>query len=304
MDLGWLHTGEFYSTACGLAWAVAVILFRKSGEHVPPLALNLWKGTVGLALFLVSLVLLGKPFAPPEARLADWLVLMGSGMLGIGIADTLFFAALNRLGAGRLAIVDCLYSPLVLVCSLIYLSEPVGAWLLPGMGLMGAAIVIGAWERAPRGPGQASALRIRQIRTGVMLALASLLFMAVGIVMVKPVLDRSEIWWATTVRLAGGWLLLALQGMLPAHRAAVRAAFRPGRAWRVTLPAAVIGTYVSLILWLLGMKHTTTTTASVLNQLSTIFMLILATLFLKEPLTWRKAIAILAGVSGGVLAAL
>src|SRR5512142_3050641 len=88
-------TGEFYSIACALIWAVAVILFRKGGEHVPPLALNLFKDTVGLGLFLVTLPLLGVSLTahhPPS----DWLVLLASGVLGIGFADTLFFACLNR----------------------------------------------------------------------------------------------------------------------------------------------------------------------------------------------------------------
>jgi len=300
--LAFLQTGEFYSTACALTWAVAVVLFRKSGEHVPPVALNLWKGSVGLVMFAASMALLGMPFAPPEASLADWLVLLGSGALGIGIADTLFFGALNRLGAGRLAIVDCLYSPMVLICSMAYLAEPLGAYLLPGMGLMVVAILVGTLERG-RTAGSSTTDGRRALRVGVLLGVLSQLFMAIGVVAVKPILDHSEIWWATTVRLAGGWAFLAVQGMLPAHRAAVRAAFRPSRVWRVSLPAAVVGTYLSLILWLLGMKYTTTTTASVLNQLSTIFMIVLATLFLREPLTWRKAVAVLLGFSGGVLAA-
>jgi drug/metabolite transporter (DMT)-like permease len=41
----------------------------------------------------------------------------------------------------------------------------------------------------------------------------------------------------------------------------------------------------------------------VLNQLSTIFVIILATLFLREKLTWRKAVAVVLGFGGGILAA-
>ena len=41
----------------------------------------------------------------------DYLLVLVSGALGIGIADTLFFKCLNTLGAGLTAIIDCLYSP-------------------------------------------------------------------------------------------------------------------------------------------------------------------------------------------------
>jgi drug/metabolite transporter (DMT)-like permease len=46
-----------------------------------------------------------------------------SGILGIGISDTLFFQSLNLLGASRSAIVDCLYSPFIIVFSYFLLGE-------------------------------------------------------------------------------------------------------------------------------------------------------------------------------------
>jgi drug/metabolite transporter (DMT)-like permease len=70
------------------------------------------------------------------------------------------------------------------------------------------------------------------------------------------------------------------------------------------MPAAVIGTYLALLFWIMGMKYTYTTIASVLNQMSVIFMLIFATLFLREPLTWRKVVAIGLGFGAGLLVTL
>lgn len=298
MDWSWTQNGEFSATLCGLLWAVAVILFKKSGEQVPPVVLNLFKGTVGLILLLATMLIFGLPLFPAGASRADWIVLLVSGIIGIGIADSFLFAALNRLGAGRNAIVDCLYSPLVILCSIIYLSEPLSPWLFVAIGGMIAAILIGTWNPAHVSDPD----ELKAIRRGVLLGAVSQLLMAIGIVMAKPVLDTAEPWWATTVRLVGGWAFLVVHGLMPAHRRATIRAFTPSRQWWLTVPAAVIGTYLALIFWILGMKYTYTTIASVLNQLSTIFMLILATLFLKEPLTWRKALAIAIGFSAGVLA--
>ena len=148
MDFSCLQSGEFYSTLCALVWAVAVVLFRKTGEFMQPAVLKLFKGTVGLVLFLFSMLILGKSFFPAENSMADWWVLLISGAIGIGIADSLFFSALNRLGTGRLAIVDSLYSPFVFICSIIYLTEPLTPWLFASMGLMGAAILLGTYAPA------------------------------------------------------------------------------------------------------------------------------------------------------------
>lgn len=299
--ISFLSAGEFYALACALLWAIAVILFRKTGETIEPVALNLFKAVVGLTLFVITMAALGVDFFPAEASTTDWLVLMGSGALGIAIADSIFFASLNRLGAGRSAIVNCLYSPAVVLCSALYLGEPRGPWLLPAMAMMGAAILVGTWNPEAKAGEEVDR---RALRVGVVLGVLAMGTMAAGIVWAKPVLDHSEPMWATTTRLLGGLVFLGLQGMLPRWRPGVKAVFTPGPHWKVAIPAAVIGTYFALFLWILGMTYTQTNTASVLNQSSTVFVLILATIFLREPLTWRRGLAIVIGMAAAVLVAL
>jgi drug/metabolite transporter (DMT)-like permease len=294
------HAGEFYSALCALLWAFAVILFRKSGERVAPVALNLFKDSFGLGMFLVTMPIIGVALVPDERTWGDWLTLLLSGAIGIGIADSLFFASLNRLGAGRSAIVDCLYSPFIILCSVIYLAEPLGINLFLAIGLMVGAIIVGSWQPEKA----ATASELRGLRIGVALGILSMLFMAVGIVVAKPVLNVSNPWWSTSVRLMGGVGFLAIQGLLPRYRGEVVRCFRPSRIWLVTVPAAVVGVYLAMLFWIMGMTYTETTTASVLNQLSTIFVLILATLFLKEALTWRKVVAIAMGFAGGIIVVL
>jgi drug/metabolite transporter (DMT)-like permease len=296
-----LQAGEFYALACALLWAFAVILFRKTGETIEPVALNLFKAVVGLTLFVTTMAALGAPFFPEDVPLTDWVVLMASGALGIAIADSIFFASLNRLGAGRSAIVNCLYSPAVVACSAIYLGESRGPWLIPAMLMMGAAILVGTWNPEDSSGDEADR---RSLRIGVALGGLAMLFMAAGIVWAKPVLDRSDPLWATTARLVGGAVFLGLQGLLPRWRAGVIQVFRPGPHWKVAIPAAVLGTYFALFLWILGMTYTQTNTASVLNQSSTVFVLILATIFLREPLTWRRGLAIVIGLAAAVLVTL
>jgi drug/metabolite transporter (DMT)-like permease len=132
----------------------------------------------------------------------------------------------------------------------------------------------------------------------------SMALMAVGIVIAKPVLNQVDPWWAATVRVLGGTLFLAGQGLLPRHRPAVRACFRPSPVWRLTVPAAVIGAYVAMVIWVMGFKHTAAGIAGVLNQTSNIFVLILAALFLRERITARKVAAIALAFVGAVVVVL
>ncbi len=114
--------GEILALASGLAWAVAVVLFRISGRVIHPIGLNLGKNVLGLVLIVPTVLLLGEPLAP-SVPLARTGLLLLSGVLGIAVSDTLFFSALNRLGASLTAIVDCFYSPFVIGLSFVLLGE-------------------------------------------------------------------------------------------------------------------------------------------------------------------------------------
>jgi drug/metabolite transporter (DMT)-like permease len=293
------HSGEFYAAACALLWAMAVIFFRKSGDFVSPLVLNLFKAVVGLVLLVASMLVLRVPFFPAERTALDWIALLASGALGIAAADTLFFASLNRLGAGRSAIVDCLYSPLVILFAFLFLREPIGPALVAATVLIGGAILLGTFHAEPA----AGAAARRAIAVGVLYGAISMILMAGAIVAAKPAITRADPWWATTVRMAGALPVLVLQASRRPYRGEALAAFRPGPHWKVLMPGAVLGAYVALILWILGFKYTFAGVAGVINQTSTVMVMVLATLFLREPLTWRKASAIAMGFAGAALVA-
>jgi drug/metabolite transporter (DMT)-like permease len=290
--------GELYSVLTALIWAVAVIMFARLGRDTPPVVLNLFKGCVALVLLPPTLLVLGTPFFPAHLGWQDWAQLIASGVIGISIADSLFFASLNRLGAGRSAIVDCLYAPLVVLCGWLFLSEPVGWKLLVAVALMVSAIFIGTWD--PRA--DPSHLDPARTRAGVGLGALAMLLMAIGIALAKPVLDRSDLLWATLVRVAGATVFLGVQALAwPRWRAATIRTFTPGRHWPLLVGAGFVGTYLAMITWLAGMKHTTISISSVLNQTSTLFVPLLAAVFLRERLTARKLVAVCMGFSGAVI---
>ena len=85
--------GALAALASAASWAVGSILFRKIGDEIEPLAMNLGKGLIGLVL--LSGVLLVVGVEPLDSTSLGFLVL--SGLIGIALGDTLFFMALVRL---------------------------------------------------------------------------------------------------------------------------------------------------------------------------------------------------------------
>ncbi len=282
-----------------LSWAIAMVLFKRSGDEVPPLALNYFKNTLGLGLLAVTLVVTGQPMFPDTPG-EDVALLIVSGAVGIGLADTLLFHSLNILGAGRSAIVACLYSPLIMLLSFLLLDESLTAYT----GL-GAALVIGGVLFTAR---DSAAVEVGTEKTveetvkGVVLGATSVALMGIAIVVVKPVLEVHSVLWATTLRMLGGAAVLTVFAVGSARsRRQVLRAFVPGPIWKYSVPGSIAGTYVALLFWVSGFKYTTAITASILNQTSTLIVVILATVFLHEKLTRTRVLAVLLGSAGTAL---
>jgi drug/metabolite transporter (DMT)-like permease len=67
------------------------------------------------------------------------------------------------------------------------------------------------------------------------------------------------------------------------------------------IAATVMGTYISLLFWLGGMKYTQASIAAALNQTSTLWTFVFAAWLLKEPVTGRRIAGLALGVGGVAL---
>ena len=286
--------GEFLSLSCALAWATAVILFRLAGLAVPPLALNLFRVTVSCVAFLLTLAVTGTPLWG-VAPVGDYLILAASGVIAIAVSDTLFHMSLNRVGAGLNAVVDSLYSPFMVLMAFLLLGERLGPTEIAGMALIITAVLLSTRVRPPQG------VTRRTLTAGIAIGAGAMATLAVGIVMAKPVLERHDVLWSTSVRQLGALAALVPASLLAPGRRRTWAVFKPTKVWRYALPGTLLGSYIALLLWIGGMKYTRAGTAAILNQTSTIYILVLATLVLREPFTRRKGLAALLALTGVLL---
>ncbi len=288
------HLGPVFALATAFTWAMAVVLFKKSGDVLEPIALNLLKNSLGLVLVAASA--LGAGTSTHEASLTDYAILLGSGALGIGIADTLLFAGLNLTGATHQAIVETIYSPSVIVLSYFMLGEVLETRQALGGAFILAAVLIASVRH------EGHTLPRSAYARGLLLGGSAMMLMAFAIVWVKPVLERHDVLFSTGVRLTGGLLALALMALSsPQRRRTTYAAFRPQAAWRFAIPGAFLGTYVSLLCWIASFKYSDASVAALLNQTSTLFIVLLAATFLREPLTGRVIIAVGLALTGSVI---
>ncbi len=283
--------GELFSILSAAAWAVGVILYRRLGESLPPLQLNFLKNCLVFMMLIPAIPLL-HGFALPSFSGQQIFLSVLSGLIGIGLADTLYFRALNEVGAGRMGILGNFYSPFVLLLSFIFLGDRLNPWQWCGFALVSSGVFLASK------PSAVEASRPAHYFRGLMFGLLSIGLMAISIILVKRVLEAQPLLWVTGLRMLG-----AIIGMM------LIATFRkelfllkPPKAmrWRPLIIAAFVGQFVAMVFWLAGYKFTSASVAAILNETASVFILLLAWLWLKEPLTRRGLIGVgltLSGVS-------
>lgn len=288
------YLGEICSLAAAILWALAIVLFKKSGEHVHPVALNVFKNVLASCLYLPTIYLTGGTLAAPFP-VGDYWLLAVSGAIGIAIGDTLLFQCLNMIGASATALVSMLYSPLIIGLGFLWLGEA-----LTALQLVGVALIIGAVLETTRAEDRREITRRRRA-LGIVVGVLAVVAMAVGVVMIKRLLDRAPLLWAIEIRLFGGVAALLLYLLFNPNRKRVFATLIVRESRMVTIASSIIGGYAAMVVWLAGMKFTLVSIASALNQTNTIFVLLFAAWILHERITRTRVIAILVAFAGATL---
>jgi len=238
-----LLSGALAALAAALCWTLASFCWRRLPISLGAAELNLLKNALGLALLLPLQLLVWQPL-PTTA----WLLLGASGVLGIAAGDSLFFAALRRLGTRTTLTIEAAAPVVTTLAGLAVLAEGPGPAQLLGLGLVSAAVVMvaqcqqsdgAAWGHQPGW------------REGVLLALLAVLCASGGALLSRQVLAAQLIspWQAASVRLGAATLaqLPLAPGLLAVARAGVGP--RPARRrWPWVLLATLLGTTLGIAL--------------------------------------------------------
>jgi drug/metabolite transporter (DMT)-like permease len=290
--------GDVYAIGAALFWSLSVILMRVSGFRIPPFPLTFFKNCVTLVLLALLLLILGEswwPELPQEAMLR----LVISAVLGISVADTMIAAALNRLGASLQALADCAYSPAIVLVGFLMFGEMLNTWELIGGALVVSGVFVGAAMTA-------EVKHPRDLWAGIVLAASAHVIMAVGILMVRDIYRETSIVWVTGFRFLVASLFMALVAGVrypKSLQTELFLGFLRRDTWLTMVPMAILGPFLATLCWVGGFKYLTAGRAAIYNQLSTVFIIILAYFFLRERFTMRKAIGTALALLGSVLVA-
>lgn len=203
--------GLIAATVAAFFWSISVVLYRRVGRVMPPTKLNMSKGFFAVALLgvvlLVDFFWLGhKQWSLPPMMLG---LMALSGVIGIGLGDTLFFAGLNRMGARRMLLLFTINPAITVLVAWAFLNEPL-SW----EQLLGIAVTCGgvAWVIAERNTKKADG----HVDTlGILFGLGAATCQATGILLSRYVFEQGEMTEASSAWVRLGAASVVLVFFLP-----------------------------------------------------------------------------------------
>lgn len=288
--MNWEAIGIAAALGSAASWALGAILFAKVGEKMSPLAMTLLKSC--LSVVLLGAVLIFAGWLPPSQ--SDLWLLVASGLVGIALGDTLFFAALQHLGPQTLVVLMMVGQVLTAVLALVFLGERPAWQAWAGMACVLGGVGIVLWSNLS-GERQPSRLR------GVVLGLLSVGCMSVSIIMAKPAMKEMSAMQATFLRMAAGAGGIALLGVATGKLGQWAGSCREERLAGRFFVAVCVVTFGGFWLSLLANKHVDVAIANTLISMEPVFVLPLAAIILKEKIRPAAIVGILVAVTGVVV---
>jgi drug/metabolite transporter (DMT)-like permease len=287
--------GAALTAAC--LWAFASIVYGRLGKVLSPLWLNLLKGGMAIVMLMVTAVMLGQAW--PQIPGVNLLMLLGSGAVGIGIGDTAYFGAINRLGARRCLLLKALAPAVGSLIAWVWLQEALSAMAILGMVVttLGVTWVVSERSQDPVSPRAVDAI-------GLGLGLIAAVMEGLGAVLAHGALLQSGVdpLWSATIRLVGG-MVVVVPMLLYETRFAPKEKAPLVKPWPKLLLIIAVASFFStfLGLWLqqIALKYSPTGIAQTLGATSPLFVLPMARV-LGEKLSGRAiggAVVALIGVA-------
>lgn len=256
-----------------LSWALCTIALKKLGEHLDPIGMTTVKAILASIILFLIILFTGETYNIGTDKIITIAI---SGILGIAIGDSLFFASLNKLSPLILSIILFVGPDLFTgIFGFIFLKELPStlSWVGIFCILFGLSFLIF--------PIQKENIKSKTKIIGIVFALLSLICTAYSMVIIKPILNNIPIITATMYRMLFSAIILLIFGFFM-KKISIWKQNLNDKNYNIklvgTLSFATIGGF-----WfsLIAIKHCQLIIASSLMSLEPLFILLFSILFLK-----------------------
>ncbi len=301
--------GEMAALTAALLWAISSMLFAGAGRHIQAINLNLIKGLLSCSMILVVLTI-GSLFQVSGFTLATlsaispegFILLIISGIVGIGAGDTAYFACLRRIGPQNGLMLESTAPIIAALLALLLFQEILGGLAWSGIVLTSfGVIMVVRWSQ--------SAYGYVPNLSGVLFGLLAALCQATGIVLSRQALLDTQVepLASALVRLFSAlciiiiWFILreVVTSKVSSYQSVGETAILLLKNKLIVRVAGAItmGTFLGIYLMQVSVKYTSAGITQTLLATSPLFGMILARLRgqVQRPTVW---LGLLFGVMG------
>lgn len=271
MNIFYFGIGAALTSA--IAWALGSILFKQIGEKISPLGLTLSKGIIGVILLGITYIFVGFEHMLPIAVV----MLLLSGVIGISVGDTLFFASLQDLGPKIQIIFFMLGQVMTALLALIILREKLLLiqWIGILVTLSGVAVVL--WKKI-----FSYSEKNKTYLRGIINGFLAMLSFSISFIIAKRAMNTVSPLGAALIRMLGGTLGILIYGLVTRGITNWLNPFREKKLISQFLLAVGVVTFGGFWLSLVSIKILDIAVASTLGATEPLFILPLAYFLLKE----------------------
>ncbi len=275
--------GAAAALASSALWALTSVMLASQAGRIPPLLMSAIRSLTA-SLILVGLLVATAGLAQyGEMTFITGISMMGSGIMGQALGDTLYINALGSLGVTRtFPITNSAYPFITFLLAVLLLDESV-TWTLPFGGALivaGITWIVLAQHRADA----ASAGKVDLVR-GVVFALLAAASWATATVWLRGQQGDLDAIGAATLRIpAASAATMATLALTNRYRALPLPRPSP-RSFGVIAAAGVLGTGLGSILFIYAVEDIGAARTAFLTTSAPVFALPMGILFLSERIT-------------------
>ncbi len=277
--------GELAALGAAISWAVSALFYKKALEGAKPISANIIRLALTGSILLLVVVAIGR-FGVLTGMSWELFVLTAvSGIIGLGVGDTMYLMSLKSIGVSRAVPITCTYPLFSLLWALMF-----GEQITISVMIGAVVIVLGILILSHDVQARATEAKKKALMLSVCIAVATAVLWSISISLmdlaVKSAPDLDHALTISTVRVATiGGLLLAVSPIVDRRMQFLKVG-------RKTVAASIIGGLFALGLgwFFLAYSFAVTSQARTVPISSTtpLFSTLAAMLFLHEKATVRN----------------
>ena len=283
--------GEVLALMAALFWSIAVVIFKSLSQKISPFLINALKNTIALICFIITLSILDIPFWNNTFTNQEYIKFIISGILGMGIADAIFIYSLSKIGANRIAILNCFEPIAVYLFTFLLLGTSLSTLESLGFIIVIISILVINYEN------DQDDIDPKIKKRGMLLQICAILCSALSMVMIKEILnvhrfEINSIIWIAVFRLFIGFTVSWIIFLFLKNTKKLLSALNDKETIIKIIASSVFGTFMALSCWMMGQAYIEKLPlASILGQTALIFILLFSWIFLNEKITRIRILA-------------